>query len=83
MTDTRPILKGLPEHLRPIADVTGDHPFWTMRRIVSQVLARCGHLDAAVEFRYLAEHECDGDSGMLFTLALNYIRVPGQEPTDA
>ena len=52
-----------------------------MRKKVSDALMQCGFRDAAAEFRYLAEHECEGDEGMLFTLALNYIRVPGQEPT--
>lgn len=77
-----PTLNGLPERDRPILDISGNQTYWDMRKKVSDGLIRSGHRNAAAEFRYLAEHECDGDNGMLFTLALNYIRVPEQEPTE-
>lgn len=82
MTNDQPRqLKGLPEHLRPVVNIHGGMAYWAMRSTVNLHLKRRELYDAAEEFRYLAEHECEHDVGMLFTLALNYIRVPGQEPT--
>lgn len=75
-----PTLTGLPEHERPVVDIHGSMSYWSMRWKVNATLNYYGKIAAAREFRYLAEHECDHDVGMLMTLALNYIRVPGQEP---
>jgi hypothetical protein len=55
--------------------------FWEMLCTVNKTLRRCGLEFAAQEFRKQAA-ECDGDEGMLFTLALNFIRIPGQERGD-
>lgn len=53
--------------------------FWEMRAVVNTALKKAGLNQSAHEFRQLVEKECDGDSGMLFTLALLFIRLPGQE----
>lgn len=71
-------LAGVPEFQRPVVDISVSTTFWRMRSDVMHALKRAGLNHAAQAFRHLAD-ECDDDVGMLFTMALLYIRVPGQE----
>lgn len=71
-------INGVPEFDRPVAQLEGRMSFWDMMSVVNATLKKAGMNQAAAEFRALSE-ECDGDNGMLFTMALLFIRVPGQE----
>ena len=77
-----PPLIGVPDARKPLVDLSGDHTFWDLLGRVNQSLKHAGLFDKAEEFRALAVSECDGDNGMLLTLALCYVRVPGQEMID-
>lgn len=72
------LLYGVPEYLRPVMEIDGNQTFWDLMAKVNARLKRSGLNAAAAEFRSLAAEECDGDNGMLITLALNYVRVPNQ-----
>ncbi len=69
---------GVPEFDRPQVELSGNQSFWTMLAVVNDALKKKGFNAAAQEFRKLSE-ECDGDNGMLMTMALLFVRVPGQE----
>jgi hypothetical protein len=71
---------GVPEFDRPCVDITVTQTCWQIMAQVTSALKQKGLSQAAQEFRQLAT-ECDDDPGMLFTLALVFITVPGQEPT--
>ena len=71
-------INGVPELDRPVVDVHGGMSAWELTSKINRALKQCGFSQAALEFRRLAE-ECENDEGMLFTLALLFIRVPGQE----
>jgi len=73
---------GVPEQNRPYCpEVRADSTCWEIAKAVSTRLKQAGLLMAAQEFRRQVEY-ADGDNGMLFTIALHYIRIPGQEPSD-
>lgn len=71
-------ITGVPEFDRPIVDITGSMSAWQILTTVNHALKRAGYSHAAVEFRRVSE-ECEDDAGMLFTLALLFVRIPGQE----
>jgi hypothetical protein len=71
-------IAGVPEFDRPLANLSGAMSYWTMIAEVNRVLKTAGLSHAAWEFRRLSE-ECDGDPGMLMTVALLFVRVADQE----
>jgi len=70
---------GVPEFDRPEVDISASDTCWQIMTQVSSILKRKGMSQAAQEFRQLST-ECDDDPGMLFTLALVFVTIPGQEP---
>lgn len=65
----------LPPELRPYCpEVRADMSCWEIAKHVSRALKRAGLIQAAREFRRQVP-EADNDNGMLFTLALHFIRV--------
>lgn len=73
-------INGVPEFDRPVVDITVTMSYWDMIATVNTALKKAGLNQAAAEFRKLKD-ECDNDEGMLFSLALLFVRLPGQEPT--
>ena len=70
---------GVPEQVRPYCpEVRADMTCWDIVRIVNARLKRAGMPAAAEEFRRQAPY-ADDDNGMLFTLALHYIKVSEEE----
>lgn len=77
--EVAPPIFGLPESLRPCCSTLhGGQTFWAMMSTVSQTLKRHGRPHEASQFLHEAR-DCDGDEGMLFCIALHFIRLPGQE----
>ena len=71
-------ISGVPEFNRPRVVLEGRMTFWEMFQVVNRALKRAGLNQAAAEFRQLAE-ECENDNGMLMTMALLFVQLPGQE----
>jgi hypothetical protein len=72
---------GVPEEARPFCpEIRADISCWEIIKIVNARLKQAGMPSAAQEFRRQAQLE--DDAGMVFTLALHYIRIPGQEPSN-
>ena len=74
-------MPGIPELDRPIVDISATMPYWQIMQMVQAALHKNGYGFEAREFAKIAAEECEGDSGMVLTIALVYVRLPGQEPT--